>query len=98
MAHGRAGLAVGRDELGVAGDHARAVGGHARALRQAVEDEAAVRGELEETARLLAEGVVGALGPFGPHAVLFGLLIATNSINYIAYWMLAIGPDIGVLR
>lgn len=28
-------------------------------------------------ARLLAEGVVGALGPFGPHAVLFGLLAIT---------------------
>lgn len=28
-------------------------------------------------ARLLAEGVVGTLGPFGPHAVLFGLLAIT---------------------
>ncbi len=28
-------------------------------------------------ARLLAEGVVGALGPYGPHAVLFGLLAIT---------------------
>lgn len=28
-------------------------------------------------ARLLAEGVVGALGPFGPYAVLFGLLVIT---------------------
>jgi di/tricarboxylate transporter len=28
-------------------------------------------------ARLLAEGVVGALGPFGPHAVLFGILVLT---------------------
>ena len=28
-------------------------------------------------ARLLAEGVVGTLGPFGPHAVLFGLLVIT---------------------
>jgi di/tricarboxylate transporter len=28
-------------------------------------------------ARLLAEGVVGILGPFGPHAVLFGLLVIT---------------------
>jgi di/tricarboxylate transporter len=28
-------------------------------------------------ARLLAEGVVGSLGPFGPHAVLFGLLAIT---------------------
>lgn len=28
-------------------------------------------------ARLLAEGVVGALGPFGPYVVLFGLLVIT---------------------
>lgn len=28
-------------------------------------------------ARLLAEGVVGSLGPFGPYAVLFGLLVIT---------------------
>jgi di/tricarboxylate transporter len=28
-------------------------------------------------ARILAEGVVGALGPFGPYAVLFGLLVIT---------------------
>jgi di/tricarboxylate transporter len=28
-------------------------------------------------ARLLAEGVIGSLGPFGPHAVLFGLLAIT---------------------
>lgn len=28
-------------------------------------------------ARLLAEGVVGTLGPFGPYAVLFGLLVIT---------------------
>jgi di/tricarboxylate transporter len=28
-------------------------------------------------ARILAEGVVGTLGPFGPHAVLFGLLVIT---------------------
>jgi di/tricarboxylate transporter len=28
-------------------------------------------------ARILAEGVVGTLGPFGPHAVLFGLLAIT---------------------
>ena len=28
-------------------------------------------------ARLLAEGVVGVLGPFGPYAVLFGLLVIT---------------------
>jgi len=34
----------------------------------------------------------------GAFLVLFGLLVATNSINYIANWMLAIGPDIGVLR
>jgi uncharacterized protein with PhoU and TrkA domain len=34
---------------------------------------------LEKTgaARLLAEGVVAALGPFGPYAVLFGLLVIT---------------------
>jgi di/tricarboxylate transporter len=34
---------------------------------------------LEKTgaARLLAEGVVGALGPYGPHAVLFGLMAIT---------------------
>jgi di/tricarboxylate transporter len=34
---------------------------------------------LEKTgaARILAEGVVGALGPFGPHAVLFGLIAIT---------------------
>jgi len=30
--------------------------------------------------------------------IIFGVLIATNSITYIAQWMLAIGPDIGVLR
>jgi di/tricarboxylate transporter len=30
-----------------------------------------------DTARLLAEGVVGSLGPFGPHSVLFGLLMIT---------------------
>ncbi|MFY0691228.1 MAG: cytochrome c biogenesis protein CcdA [Paracoccaceae bacterium] len=30
--------------------------------------------------------------------IVFGLLIATNSINYIAQWMLEIAPDIGVLR
>ncbi|MGD8846875.1 MAG: SLC13 family permease [Desulfobacteraceae bacterium] len=28
-------------------------------------------------ARLMAEGVVGALGPFGPHAVLFGIMAIT---------------------
>jgi di/tricarboxylate transporter len=34
---------------------------------------------LEKTgaARILAEGVVGALGPLGPHAILFGLLVIT---------------------
>lgn len=30
--------------------------------------------------------------------IVFGLLIATNSMNYIAQWMLEVGPDIGVLR
>ncbi|MGC1506478.1 MAG: cytochrome c biogenesis protein CcdA [Sulfitobacter sp.] len=34
----------------------------------------------------------------GAMLIVFGLLIATNSMNYIAQWMLAIGPDIGVLR
>lgn len=34
----------------------------------------------------------------GAFLILFGLLIATNSMNYIAQWMLDIGPDIGVLR
>ncbi|MCX7560384.1 sulfite exporter TauE/SafE family protein [Sulfitobacter sp. F26204] len=34
----------------------------------------------------------------GGMLIVFGLLIATNSMNYIAQWMLAIGPDIGVLR
>lgn len=34
----------------------------------------------------------------GGMLVLFGLLIATNSMNYIAQWMLSIAPDIGVLR
>lgn len=38
------------------------------------------------------EKVMGAL------LIVFGLLIATNSVNYIALWMLDIGPDIGVLR
>jgi di/tricarboxylate transporter len=28
-------------------------------------------------ARIMAEGVVGALGPFGPHAVLFGIMAIT---------------------
>ena len=30
--------------------------------------------------------------------IIFALLIATNSINIIALWMLEIAPDIGVLR
>ena len=30
--------------------------------------------------------------------IVFALLIATNSMNYIAAWMLEIAPDIGVLR
>ena len=34
----------------------------------------------------------------GGMLIVFGLLIATNSMNYIAQWMLAVGPDIGVLR
>lgn len=34
----------------------------------------------------------------GAMLIVFGLLIATNSMNYIAQWMLAVGPDIGVLR
>lgn len=34
----------------------------------------------------------------GVMLIVFGLLIATNSINYIAQWMLVIAPDIGVLR
>ncbi|MGB3246506.1 MAG: cytochrome c biogenesis protein CcdA [Sulfitobacter sp.] len=34
----------------------------------------------------------------GVMLILFGVLIATNSMNYIAQWMLEIGPDIGVLR
>lgn len=34
----------------------------------------------------------------GAFLIIFGLLIATNSMNYIAQWMLEIGPDIGVLR
>jgi di/tricarboxylate transporter len=40
---------------------------------------------LEKTgaARLLAEGVVGALGPFGPYAVLFGLLTITFAATSI---------------
>ena len=34
----------------------------------------------------------------GLFLILFGLLIATNSINYIAQWMLEIAPDLGILR
>jgi len=34
----------------------------------------------------------------GVMLIVFGLLIATNSMNYIAQWMLSIAPDIGVLR
>ncbi|MDF3415961.1 cytochrome c biogenesis protein CcdA [Sulfitobacter sp. M57] len=34
----------------------------------------------------------------GAMLIVFGVLIATNSMNYIAQWMLAVGPDIGVLR
>lgn len=34
-------------------------------------------------ARLLAEGVVGVLGPFGPYAVLFGLLVITFAATSI---------------
>ncbi|MFK7869199.1 MAG: cytochrome c biogenesis CcdA family protein [Roseobacter sp.] len=34
----------------------------------------------------------------GAFLIVFGLLIATNSMNYIAQWMLEVGPDIGVLR
>ncbi len=34
----------------------------------------------------------------GGMLILFGVLIATNSMNYIAQWMLEIAPDIGVLR
>ncbi|WP_425092117.1 cytochrome c biogenesis CcdA family protein [Tropicimonas sp. S265A] len=30
--------------------------------------------------------------------IVFGVLIATNSVNYIAQWMLTIAPDIGTLR
>jgi len=30
--------------------------------------------------------------------VVFGLLIATNTVNYIAQWMLSIAPEIGTLR
>ena len=38
------------------------------------------------------EKVMGAL------LVLFGILIATNTVNVIAQWMLEIGPELGVLR
>ncbi|NNU79247.1 cytochrome c biogenesis protein CcdA [Halovulum dunhuangense] len=34
----------------------------------------------------------------GVFLILFAVLIATDSINYIAQWMLSIAPDIGVLR
>ena len=34
----------------------------------------------------------------GLFLILFGILIATNMINYIAEWMLSIAPDIGTLR
>jgi cytochrome c-type biogenesis protein len=40
----------------------------------------------------LVEKIMGGL------LIVFGMLIATNSMNYIAQWMLEIGPDIGVLR
>ncbi len=40
----------------------------------------------------LIEKIMGAM------LILFGVLIATNSMNYIALWMLEIAPDIGVLR
>ncbi len=40
----------------------------------------------------LIEKIMGAM------LILFGVLIATNSMNYIAQWMLEIAPDIGVLR
>jgi cytochrome c-type biogenesis protein len=40
----------------------------------------------------LIERIMGAM------LILFGVLIATNSMNYIAQWMLEIAPDIGVLR
>ncbi len=34
----------------------------------------------------------------GVFLIVFALLIATNTMNYIAMWMLSIAPDIGVLR
>jgi cytochrome c-type biogenesis protein len=40
----------------------------------------------------MVERVMGVL------LIVFGLLIATDTINYIAQWMLEVGPDIGVLR
>ena len=40
----------------------------------------------------LIEKIMGAM------LIVFGLLIATNSMNHIAQWMLSIAPDIGVLR
>lgn len=39
--------------------------------------------EQSGAAQLLAEGVVGALGPLGPHAVLFGLLVITFAATSI---------------
>ena len=40
----------------------------------------------------IVEKIMGAM------LVVFGILIATNTMNYIAQWMLEVGPDIGVLR
>lgn len=34
----------------------------------------------------------------GVFLIIFGLLIASNSMNYIAQWLLQIAPDLGVLR
>lgn len=34
----------------------------------------------------------------GVFLILFAILIGTNSMNFIAQWMLSIAPDIGVLR
>jgi len=33
----------------------------------------------------------------GVFLILFGLLIATNSMNYIAQWMLKVVPEFGIL-
>ena len=30
--------------------------------------------------------------------IVFGILIATNSVNYIAQWMLEIAPDLWLLK